>query len=310
MAYSVLTLWRHYGDRTLVLCVLLQVAEMASMLVLFSMFYKKTYTKKKPAAAAADSTGAVTTSATTAPKAQPAAARTKDVPAWARYACVCGVLGIFALWWVFLVAPLWPSGDNPVLVMHSWRVPAFGTIGYLAGLPLLKYASSLQPYDPKVLLKEAMFVYNAAQVALNGWMVWVTLRLLFSGRLPFVWDNSVSLAAPMLWVHYCDKYLEFLDTAFMVLRGRYDQVSFLHVYHHTSIGWCWWIALQFWWKGDAYFGALLNSAIHVAMYSHYAVALLGKSTPWKKWLTKAQLLQFASVSTDIYMTARAHTVWG
>jgi hypothetical protein len=27
-----------------------------------------------------------------------------------------------------------------------------------------------------------------------------------------------------VWVHYCDKYLEFLDTFFMVLRGKMDQV--------------------------------------------------------------------------------------
>ena len=27
-----------------------------------------------------------------------------------------------------------------------------------------------------------------------------------------------------VWVHYCDKYLEFFDTYFMVLRGKLDQV--------------------------------------------------------------------------------------
>ena len=47
--------------------------------------------------------------------------------------------------------------------------------------------------------------------------------------------------------------------------------------------------------GDAYFGALLNSWIHVLMYSYYALALLKISCPWKKYLTQAQLLQFTSV---------------
>ncbi len=48
-------------------------------------------------------------------------------------------------------------------------------------------------------------------------------------------------------------------------------------------------------QGDAYFGALLNSFIHVLMYSYYALTLLKVSCPWKRYLTKAQLLQFTSV---------------
>ena len=47
--------------------------------------------------------------------------------------------------------------------------------------------------------------------------------------------------------------------------------------------------------GDIYFGALLNSFIHVLMYSYYALALLKVSCPWKRFLTQAQLLQFTSV---------------
>ena len=47
--------------------------------------------------------------------------------------------------------------------------------------------------------------------------------------------------------------------------------------------------------GDAYFGALLNSFIHVMMYGYYALALLKIRCPWKKYLTQAQLLQFTLV---------------
>lgn len=47
--------------------------------------------------------------------------------------------------------------------------------------------------------------------------------------------------------------------------------------------------------GDAYFGALLNSWIHVMMYSYYTLSLLKFSCPWKRYLTQAQLLQFTSV---------------
>jgi elongation of very long chain fatty acids protein 4 len=63
----------------------------------------------------------------------------------------------------------------------------------------------------------------------------------------------------------------------------------------VSIAWAWWIGLRVYPGGDSYFGALLNSLIHVMMYSYYTFSLLKISCPWKKYLTQAQLLQFFSV---------------
>ena len=67
------------------------------------------------------------------------------------------------------------------------------------------------------------------------------------------------------------------------------------MYHHFSIAWAWWIALTLFPAGDAYFGALFNSWIHVLMYSYYALSLCKISCPWKRFLTQAQLVQFTSV---------------
>jgi hypothetical protein len=91
------------------------------------------------------------------------------------------------------------------------------------------------------------------------------------------------------------------DTRYTILK-----VSFLHIYHHTTIAWAWWIALRFSPGGDIYFGALLNSIIHVMMYSYYALALLKVSCPWKRYLTQAQLLQFTSVVIYTFYTAHQH----
>jgi elongation of very long chain fatty acids protein 4 len=63
----------------------------------------------------------------------------------------------------------------------------------------------------------------------------------------------------------------------------------------VSIAWAWWIGLCIWPGGDSYFGALLNSWIHVMMYSYYTLSLLKIGCPWKRYLTQAQLLQFTSV---------------
>lgn len=69
--------------------------------------------------------------------------------------------------------------------------------------------------------------YNAGQVLLNLWMVYRILDALFFRAHPFICapvDLVDTGATYAVWVHYCDKYLEFFDTFFMVLRGRMDQV--------------------------------------------------------------------------------------
>lgn len=67
------------------------------------------------------------------------------------------------------------------------------------------------------------------------------------------------------------------------------------MYHHFTIAWAWWLGIWFWPEGDCYFGALLNSLIHVMMYSYYTMTLLRISCPFKKYLTMAQLIQFTTV---------------
>jgi elongation of very long chain fatty acids protein 4 len=145
----------------------------------------------------------------------------------ARYACTSVLVGIFAIWSKFTFVPEseFPGGMTE---MHSWIVPAGFTVFYLLSLPLLRYLSrEYLTVDVKVLLRECMILYNAAQVLLNGWMVYRFLDALLWNGHPFISapvDLVTSGASYAVWLHYCDKYLEFLDTYFMVLRGKMDQV--------------------------------------------------------------------------------------
>jgi len=46
--------------------------------------------------------------------------------------------------------------------------------------------------------------------------------------------------AAAFWWFYISKILEFADTAFFILRHKWTQLSFLHVYHHsTMFVFCW-----------------------------------------------------------------------
>ena len=148
----------------------------------------------------------------------------------ARYTCASILVGLVAIWGklVFLDDETQvPGGQAP---LHSWRVPVGMATAYLVSLPLLRKFSqwAFQGIDVKLLLTESMILYNAIQVLLNGWMVYRCVdALLFRGH-PFI-AGPVDLvdtgATYAVWVHYCDKYLEFLDTYFMVLRGKMDQVG-------------------------------------------------------------------------------------
>ena len=47
---------------------------------------------------------------------------------------------------------------------------------------------------------------------------------------------------------YFSKLIQFLDTLFFILRKKDSQITFLHVYHHASMLFIWWIAVK-WFAG-------------------------------------------------------------
>jgi elongation of very long chain fatty acids protein 4 len=147
----------------------------------------------------------------------------------ARLTCVSILVAVLAIWgkYTFIDEADIPTGNKEV---HSYLVTLALTTFYLVSLPLLRIFSKnylSETVDVKLLLREAMILYNAAQVLLNGWMVYRIVDNLLSGEHPFVGADIKLVgtgASYAVWVHYCDKYLEFLDTYFMVLRGKMDQV--------------------------------------------------------------------------------------
>ena len=81
-------------------------------------------------------------------------------------------------------------------------------------------------------------LYNPAQVALCGYMIYEAMRLYREQDyapicIPF--DVKSTKMATVVWVFYISKIFDFMDTVFMVVKGSWKQLSFLHVYHHTSI---------------------------------------------------------------------------
>ena len=106
-------------------------------------------------------------------------------------------------------------------------------------------------------------------------------------------DNENALRiARVLWWFYVSKVMEMLDSTMFLLRGKYNQLSFLHIYHHASMFGIWWIGISYVAGGVSVQPALINSSVHVIMYFYYFLAALGphmqKYLWWKAHLTKIQ----------------------
>jgi len=110
--------------------------------------------------------------------------------------------------------------------------------------------------------------------------------------------------ASVLWVFYMSKVPEFFDTVLMALKQNFRQITFLHVYHHSSIFVIWWMVISYAPGGSSYWSAALNSFVHVVMYGYYfwasvaAKPVPGQRPRWnqpafyKKYITSFQLFQF------------------
>eukprot|EP00036_Acanthoecidae_sp_10tr_P010565 CAMPEP_0182926516 /NCGR_PEP_ID=MMETSP0105_2-20130417/12122_1 /TAXON_ID=81532 ORGANISM="Acanthoeca-like sp., Strain 10tr" /NCGR_SAMPLE_ID=MMETSP0105_2 /ASSEMBLY_ACC=CAM_ASM_000205 /LENGTH=279 /DNA_ID=CAMNT_0025064413 /DNA_START=26 /DNA_END=865 /DNA_ORIENTATION=- len=176
----------------------------------------------------------------------------------------------------------------------------YGNLFYISTLVVLYFAmKDREPFE----LRGFMKLYNVTCVLLAG----TSAYCMIAGKLQqpgFVCNpqlDDTEAGKLMAWgvrVFYYQKYWEFMDTFIFMLRKRYRQVSFLHVYHHSSITIVVAINASFDTNGDAYLGVMLNSIVHVLMYSHYFVSAYQMATPWKPYLTSMQLIQFVIIMSQ------------
>lgn len=100
---------------------------------------------------------------------------------------------------------------------------------------------------------------------------------------------------PVFRIYWMTKIYELLDTVFMIVRHKSNQISILHVYHHGSMLILSDIGYHYYpYPAMAPYLAL-NSAVHVVLYLYYGLCALNPSSPpkWKKFLTQFQIIQFA-----------------
>ncbi|KAI1286315.1 Elongation of very long chain fatty acids protein 1 [Halotydeus destructor] len=99
---------------------------------------------------------------------------------------------------------------------------------------------------------------------------------------------------------FLSKLVELCDTLIFVLRRKGSQVTVLHVVHHSLVPLLIWLGFKVSPGGNMALFPLLNSAIHTAMYTYYALSTLGPRVRrrylwWKRHLTTVQMAQFVVV---------------
>ncbi|KNC48305.1 GNS1/SUR4 family protein [Thecamonas trahens ATCC 50062] len=195
-------------------------------------------------------------------------------------------------------AYLYAEGDRRTAEWWLMSSPVWGYLLCAIYLFIIwggkKVMMTREPFNIKYLV----IVYNATMVALNGYMaIVIAYNAFFVLGYGFrcngvdYSDRGYGMAA-VLWWFYFSKFIEFLDTIFFVARKKFHLVTFLHLYHHTTMPLLWWLAIRFTAGGECYLSAMINSCVHVIMYSYYGLRAAGYSVWWKKYLTQLQMAQF------------------
>lgn len=210
--------------------------------------------------------------------------------------------------------------------VESWNRLAVYPLLYLIVVTLLYRIQAKETSKPidGTCMKRIMQLYNLVQVGVCFYMVrGLGKAVLWNGykleatleAFQFNLKSFYAIGAPrtkdlefFVLVHFWSKILDFCDTIFIILRKKWNQLNFLHVYHHASIIYVWaWLLMRGVANSTVVWGAWINSIIHCLMYSHYFIRSIGLPNPLSFLLTQAQIGQFwlciVHASLNIYLAS-------
>ncbi|WWD18240.1 hypothetical protein CI109_102690 [Kwoniella shandongensis] len=196
----------------------------------------------------------------------------------------------------------WVPGESPLSTQKA-VVAAIGTylLIIFGGRELMK---SRKPFKLTVPFQ----VHNVYLTLGSG----LLLALMIEEILPlflkhgFFWSicNPKAFTPRLVtyyMINYYIKYVELIDTVFLVLKKK--PLAFLHVFHHAATAILCYTQLQ----GETsvqWVVITLNLLVHVIMYYYYYATAGGAKIWWKKYLTSMQITQFV---IDLFIVYFAST---
>ncbi|XP_037030823.1 elongation of very long chain fatty acids protein AAEL008004 isoform X2 [Bradysia coprophila] len=183
----------------------------------------------------------------------------------------------------------------------------------------LSYVYIVKVLGPKIMenrkpfqLQNTLIVYNFIQVIFSAWLFyeisisgWLTGHYNFRCQ-PVDYSNHPKTLRMVhaCWWYYFSKFTEFMDTIFFVMRKKTSQVTTLHVIHHGCMPMSVWFGVKFTPGGHSTFFGLLNTFVHIVMYTYYMFAAMGPQYQrflwWKKYLTALQMVQFVAIMVHAF----------
>eukprot|EP00916_Digyalum_oweni_P018724 GHVL01031309.1.p1 GENE.GHVL01031309.1~~GHVL01031309.1.p1 ORF type:complete len:280 (+),score=29.02 GHVL01031309.1:67-906(+) len=165
-------------------------------------------------------------------------------------------------------------------------------------LPQNKKLSAKFEKEPILL---AASVYNLIQVVLCSYMVVAAVKEFIKEDYRPICNKFALEGSGMthiVWMFYMSKILDFVDTLLIIVRRKWRQLSFLHIYHHLTIFLVYWLIMIAGYDGDVYLTILLNGSIHVLMYFYYFLRSIDIYVPiaLKQLLTNLQMIQFLTMN--------------
>ncbi|KAE8578240.1 hypothetical protein XENTR_v10023414 [Xenopus tropicalis] len=199
------------------------------------------------------------------------------------------------------------NGDprtDPWLLVYS-PVPVI--LIFAVYLVLVALGPRLMDKREAFTLRSVLLIYNLALVGLSAYMFYEFLVTSVLAGYSYLCqpvdytDSQLGLRmARVCWWFFFSKVIELLDTIFFIMRKKFNQISFLHVYHHATMIFNWWAGVKYVAGGQAFFIGMLNSFVHIFMYLYYGLAVLGPKVQkylwWKRYLTLLQLTQFGAIA--------------
>ncbi|XP_076277601.1 very long chain fatty acid elongase 1-like [Lasioglossum baleicum] len=162
------------------------------------------------------------------------------------------------------------------------------------------YMKDKKPYNLKTFIR----CYNVLQVFMNGFIVVRFAQLgVFDEPtklciLPdYSFDPIPVQISYTLWLGLIIRLVDLTETVTFVLRKKERQVSFLHLYHHVSIILLGWYFTRFYAVQITVIPLVINSIVHMVMYTYYFLSSFGDKAPKilqkvKPLITIMQMIQF------------------
>ena len=212
------------------------------------------------------------------------------------------------------------SWDDEALPASHWSRPAVVAVIYLIACGLhnqrlrMKQTAGVPTKGASPLLFLASVTHNANLVVFSSVTFFLAgyhfldlvsstgLRTFLCPPVPTMRIGNPSLPPPPLsgklqfwsYIFYLSKYYELLDTVLLMLHGK--RIILLHAFHHAFIP----LVMVVLFQGRVAVSltglTVLNSLVHVVMYSYFLAVALGRhpSAAWKQQVTRLQILQFSA----------------